>query len=417
MTGKSWIYKVFFLAQFGALGAFLNYFNLYLEQEIGLVGSEIGLLQLISLTFMVMINPVWGMVADRTGKYKFLLRVSILGAIFSTFMLFHVHTFALVVVMAILMECLRAGGNPLAEVITTNFCDKNSYDFSKIRVFGSIGWLVGGVVIGFLIDGMSLNVFGLDLNFDGMFSLGTAMIGMYLVLRLSAFALTFLMPKDEEKIIENPDTTLSTELAAETKPGIKALLVNKQFLFLLCFIAISGVVMDTANGYSGMHLVSTLGAQAGIVGTLMFASVFPEILFLPFGGMLVRKIGFKNVYYLALIAILVRLGIYSFTYSIPLFLVVSVVHVLGVIMHVSGNIAFLRKVVPANQIALAFTIMASVLALTRALLGYVFGIIYETSSFMVYRVAFVIVLFALIVLVRSKTFNGFDPTPDGAVVE
>jgi len=411
MKRDVWILKLLFLVQLAAAGAFMNYINLYLEQVIELTGSQIGLVQMVSLIFLVLVNPIWGLIADKTGKYNLLLRISLLSAVFVALMYFHVHTFALIVVVAVIFECVRAGIIPLSEVITTNYCERVGYDFSKVRVFGSIGWMLGGMLVGFLIDGMSFDFAGIQFNFDGMFNLGLAMFGTYIVFRLIGLGLAFFMPKDQVVASDEQDNGASEDsrVAKSGMSDLRILLANKRFMFIMFLIAISITTVDTANGYSAMHLVTTLGAQPSIISWFMFAAVMPEIIFLPFGGFLTRKLGFKNVYYIAIMTMLVRIGVYSFTTSTTVFLVVSMVHVFGVIMHVSGNIAYIRKVVPAGQMALAFTVMSSIVALTRAILGFIFGWIYEnTSSFMMFRVTGIILIVALLVVMRSKSLSDFE---------
>ena len=115
-----------------------------------------------------------------------------------------------------------------------------------------------------------------------------------------------------------------------------------------------------------------------------------------------KRVGFKRWYLFAVSTMVVRMGIYSFATSVPLIVVASLVHGLGITTHIAGNIAYIRKVVPPNVMGLAFTVMVSFMALSRAALSFLFGYIYDhVDGFMVFRVTTGILFVALLWVAKS----------------
>jgi len=333
------------------------------------------------------------------------LRLSLLGSIVVALIYSQVYAFALIVLTAICYDVIRAGIIPLSDLIATNYCDKIKYDFGRVRAFGSFGWMLGAMLLGFLVDGLSVDIFGRTIGFDGMIGLGMAVFGLYIIFALTAFGMTFFLSKNEHQTsVEKAETKNQISLS-----DIKILFANKNFRFIMFFMLITILAVDGATGYSANHLVTVLGAPVSIISWLMFAMVLPEVLMLPWMGRFVAKFGFKTLYYVAVITMIIRLFVYGTTTNTTAFLLISMVHGIGIGMHISGNFAYIRKVVDPKMLALAFTVTASVSALSKAVLRYAYGFVYEyISSFTVYRISGVILVFALLVLIRTKKFDDVE---------
>ena len=58
---------LFWFVYFGSLGIFYPYFALYLRENAGLTGTQVGLILAISPFIGMLTQPFWGHLADRTG--------------------------------------------------------------------------------------------------------------------------------------------------------------------------------------------------------------------------------------------------------------------------------------------------------------------------------------------------------------
>ena len=382
------VLQLLFFMFAGSNGAFINFINLHLSQVVGLTGTQIGLVSFLGMMAMMLLNPVWGYVGDKTGKHTTLVKVSILLAILAGAFYFNARTIGTVIVAVILLEGGRAALFPLLELIATNFCAKEKMDFGRIRVFASIGFMSIAMLTGFLIDG-------------GILSLQLATFGVFITLCSGALFLSFQLPKPAPK--EAVDTEGKKGFS---KADVTGLLKNKKFLYIVLLSMISLVTVEAASTYSSLHLVEELGASEGIMSWLVLFMVAPEILLLPLGAVIVKKVGFKNWYVIALLTMILRLGVYAFTTSVALFVAVSMVHGVMICMQVAGNITYVRKVVEPNVLGLAFTLLASLMAFSRAVLSYVFGWVYENmDGFAVFRIGTLLLIVAFGMVIGSKKLN------------
>ena len=70
---------LFWFTYFGSLGIFYPYFSLYLRENAGLSGTELGIVLAISPMIGMIAQPFWGQVADRTGARSGMLAWLTLG--------------------------------------------------------------------------------------------------------------------------------------------------------------------------------------------------------------------------------------------------------------------------------------------------------------------------------------------------
>lgn len=384
----------------GANGTVMNFINLHLEQVVGLTGSEIGLVAMVSMILLIIINPIWGYLGDKTGQHILLFKLSFLASILMAALYFYSRTLMSVLIVATLFEAARSAVIPFLDIITLNYCDKVKYDFGKVRVFSSVGFMICMMTIGFMIAGLEINVFGRSFGFDGFLNIQLAIFGTFILLMLLSLILAFFVPKPKSCEKKGDDGKKIN------KEDIKLLLTNKNYLFILVFIALSLVTLESAKMYLGNHMVIELGTGENIMSWLTFAMVGPELILLPLGSTIVRKFGFKKWYIFAVSTMIMRMAIYSSATNIALIIIVSLVHGIGIMTHISGNMVFIRKVLPHRVMGLAFMVMISFMALCRAVLSLAFGYIYEQmNGFMVFRVTTVILIGGLIWIINSKCLN------------
>ena len=381
----------------GGMGTFMNYINLYLEQVVGFTGSQIGLVTMISMGLVIVFNPILGYVGDQTGKHVLMLKVAFFLSAVIAFIYAHSHLFWVILCVAILFEISRACIGPFLDLFMSDYCVKVGFDFGRVRVFSSVGFMITVMGVGFVIAGIQLPwLNGQTIGFDGFLDIRTAVFGAVIVLFMCSFVLMFFVPKPK---------TIKGQGSKEkfNREDIKALLKNKRFGFILVFIILSLVALETAKTFIGNHLVVGLGSAENIVSVMTFVMVLPEFILLPFGTNIIKKVGFKKWYLITMLTMMGRMAVYSFTDNVIIFALVSSVHGFGVMTHIAGNIAFIRKVVAPKVLGLAFTIMMSVLAFSRAILSFIYGLLYEHfDGFAVFRLATVLLFGGFLWVLKSK---------------
>ena len=76
MMGGSATLALFWFLYFGALGIFLPYYGLYLRENAGLSGTEVGAVMAMLPLVGMFSQLFWGQIADRTGA-----RTAVLGLV------------------------------------------------------------------------------------------------------------------------------------------------------------------------------------------------------------------------------------------------------------------------------------------------------------------------------------------------
>ena len=102
-------FQVFYFLLIGAVGCFTPYINVYLEQSIGLNGSQIGLITAISLILGVCVIPLWGIIGDKTRKYNLMLMISLAASIVVLYFYSKQTVYIGVIVFALMLEVARLG--------------------------------------------------------------------------------------------------------------------------------------------------------------------------------------------------------------------------------------------------------------------------------------------------------------------
>ena len=64
----------------GGLGVFFPFFSMYLDENAGLTGSEIGVVMAALPAVGILAQPLWGIVGDRSGRRARLLALLCFGA-------------------------------------------------------------------------------------------------------------------------------------------------------------------------------------------------------------------------------------------------------------------------------------------------------------------------------------------------
>ena len=375
-------FQVFYFLLIGAVGCFTPYINVYLEQSIGLNGSQIGLITAISLILGVCVIPLWGIIGDKTRKYNLMLMISLAASIVVLYFYSKQTVYIGVIVFALMLEVARLGSTPMADTITMNYTAKIGGNYGSIRGMGSLGYMLGSMAVGFLAD-----MYGLD---GPLFTSYILLLGIALFI---CFTFPKADPKEEEK--EKPQ-----------KGNFKELLTNKNFIFILVLIMITQIVVDSSGAYAGNHLISTLKGDNSLISWLTFVQVLPEFLFLMVASQIIKRLGYKKFFTIATALMAIRLFVYAFIPNSYVFVLISIVHCLGVACSTVASLAYIREVVNPAVFGTAITLLNAAMSIAKAIYGYIFGSIYlYFGSYKIFLISAIIVVIALVIIVTTKRFD------------
>ncbi|MDQ7091078.1 MAG: MFS transporter [Methylococcales bacterium] len=152
-----WRLSSFYFFYFAALGAFLPYWSLYL-QNAGFNALEIGELSALMMATKIIAPNLWGAIADRTGKSLKIIRLaSFLAAFLFSGFLFKTG-YLWFAVMTLGFSFFWNAALPQFEAVTLFHLKNQPHRYSQIRLWGSIGFIIAVIVIGELLDNYSLTL-------------------------------------------------------------------------------------------------------------------------------------------------------------------------------------------------------------------------------------------------------------------
>ncbi len=152
-----WRLSGFYFFYFASLGVFVPYWGLYLEWN-HFSADEIGELTAIVLLTRVIAPYIWGWIADHKGKRMQIVRsASFIAAIAFSGVLLGNSYFWIAAVMLVFSFFWNAI-LPQFEATTLQHLGEHSHHYSKIRVWGSIGFIVIVMLLGSLFEHVSIEI-------------------------------------------------------------------------------------------------------------------------------------------------------------------------------------------------------------------------------------------------------------------
>ncbi len=137
------------------MGALLPYFTLYLKEK-GFNIDEIGVLTAILMVTKVLAPNLWTLLAEKLNNQIIVLRLGAVlsGLVFST--VFFLEGFWQFAILLFGFSFFRNGILPQIEVITLGHLGTDSSRYGQIRLWGSVGFIVAVMGLGWLFDSLSV---------------------------------------------------------------------------------------------------------------------------------------------------------------------------------------------------------------------------------------------------------------------
>jgi len=146
-----WRLSGFYLFYFATLGVLVPYWGLYL-QSIGFTPREIGVLLALLMLTRIIAPILWGWIADHRAQRARVIRVACLLALVAFSGAFFGRGFAWLALVMLLFSFFWHASLPLVEVTTMNHLARQPGAYGRVRLWGSIGFILSVVAMGPLID-------------------------------------------------------------------------------------------------------------------------------------------------------------------------------------------------------------------------------------------------------------------------
>ncbi len=146
-----WRLSGYYFFYFAFIGAFSPYFGLYLK-SIDFSAWDIGLL-MSQMQLMRLFGPnVWGWVVDHFGHRMRIIRLASVVSLLGFVAFFWLDRLAGMLVAMAILAFFWSGALPLIEMLTFDHLREARDRYSRIRVWGSIGFIVAVMSTGWVLD-------------------------------------------------------------------------------------------------------------------------------------------------------------------------------------------------------------------------------------------------------------------------
>ena len=146
-----WQLSAFYFFYFSALGVLAPFWALYLK-DTGFSAIQIGELMAIPMATKLVAPFIWGWIADHTDKRMQIVRSGALAAFLTYLLVFWVSGFWQLALAMMLFSFFWNAVLPQVEAVTFRYLGEDTPKYSRVRVWGSIGFIGMVIGVGILID-------------------------------------------------------------------------------------------------------------------------------------------------------------------------------------------------------------------------------------------------------------------------
>lgn len=269
----------FYFVYYFFVGAFVPYWGLYLQSE-KFSAADIGILMSLFQISRIIAPNFWGWLADHTEKRVVWIRLTAFLGLFGFVAVFWAHGFFWMFCVMAALSLFTSSTLPLSESLTLAHLATTNGHYSKIRMWGSLGFIVAAVVLGFWID------------FSGITSLLWFLLGVQIVL----FMLTFKLP--EATVAPHAHDHFSVWQIIK-QSNVLALLVG-----CACMVSAHGVLYNFYSIYLAEH-----GYSKGTIGLLWAVGVICEIFIFMLMPNIMRRFSLKTIMLISLALAVLRFSL------------------------------------------------------------------------------------------------------------
>lgn len=288
-SGKSFYF--FYYAAFAALIPFLILYY----QNLGFSSQQIGILSALFPITMLVSAPFWGVIADKTKRYK-TIHVSLIGISILIIIAFStVQTFQIALSLVAAFAFFVAPIIPLGDTAVLERLGSDKANYGRIRVWGAVGWGISAPLVGILTE-----YFALTWAFYAYILL------MFFCLA-SSLKLSFAKPSKEKN---------NSSLRGFLTPA---------WLFFLSVIFLAGASLAVSNNFVYLYLAE-LNASGFIVGLALSVATLSELPITFYGSKLLKRFSTRQLLLAALAFLGLRLCLYGFSSTALLVLAIQLLH-------------------------------------------------------------------------------------------
>lgn len=381
MKSKTWLSSNYFI-QFLVTGTFLPFWLSYLTMVKGLsileASSVFSMVYLARVVSAIFVSPL--LIRHFTASISLKI-VTFSGLAFA--LLYGVtdeKVFLMLITFFFGLTFFTT--SPLTEGLASIFLKLENIDYGRARLYGSLGYLLVGVILGGLVS-----------------YIGYTSLYYILVLLLAFYCIFFILPQPQlvrELKISNNDNDTSR------KPYVW-LMNNKNALLILAVIFMLQISHTAYNNYGILYLEKLNISEKWLMGIILNISVLAEILFFRFSDKLFIKFSATKLLTFACCMAVVRWLTLAIFQNVIIFTILQTFHALTFAMAQIAFILILNKNFNTIQILDMQNLSNAVCFQLSNFIGvYIIGYVWEIGMSYVFIISAVFAAVAVIISLFLK---------------
>ena len=292
-------FSSFYFFYYFFVGLFVPYWGIYLK-SLSFSAFQIGTLLSLFQISRIFAPNLFGWLADKSGERAKWVKITSFCGVLGFLGIFWANTFYSIFFVMMAMSIFTSSTLPLAESLTLSHLEANkaNSDYSRIRLWGSLGFIVASLVLGIFIDNTGAK----------------SLIYALLIAQIIIFLLSFVIP---DKVIK---------LKEGKKRSIWEVLKRTEVIILLtgCALMVSSHGL-LYNFYS--IFLQEQGYSNIIIGILWSIGVIFEILIFIMMPMILKQLTLKSVLLFSLLFAVIRFFLIgTFADSLSILILAQIMH-------------------------------------------------------------------------------------------
>ncbi|HVE84834.1 MAG TPA: MFS transporter [Myxococcales bacterium] len=337
-----WPLTGYYLVHFSSVGVTLPFLPAYFR-SLHLSGTQIGVLLAMSPLLALLAPPLWGHLADRTGRPDRVLSAVALGACLGFAPVLWLQGFGPLVAAYVVYSFFASSITTVIDSLTLRRVEVAGGSYSRIRLFGSVGFVISSTAFGVLVSQVDVRA-----------------VWVALALMLSAFACSLAIR-----------TRTAPAPAAHPLAGLR-LLRERDVALLLACTALHWIACAPFHGSFAIH-VTALGLPPRVVGLSAGLGVVAEIAVMFLYPRLFARVQPRHLISLSCAASAVRWLCVSLVDRGAPLVALQVIHGLTFGLFYIASVSYLARRAPPHLRASAQALYVAVTFGVGGLVGYTAG--------------------------------------------
>lgn len=291
----------------------------------GLTGTQTSFILSITPVMMFLVQPLYGMMADKFGYKKTILIASLLSSL-SYLGYLNDGGFGWLILVTICMSLFYNTIQPVLDSLSLQLAASNpKFSYGTLRIAGAAGWSFTGIIAGQVID---------SVNITAIFIISS--ISMLLV-----FVFAFLLQNDSKE---------NVAVEGNSFKNISGVIKNPSLIFLLfCVFLVSAGGTTIWNFYS--TYMTENGASHSLIGYGLSFQGLCELPLFYFSARIILRFGLKTTLVITVLATAIRLLLYSIIKNPVAAIPIEMLHGFSWSLFWVVGVEYINKLVNKNWLA------------------------------------------------------------------